>query len=226
MQKISNIEVIKKSLLVVVALGLVLFMGTVQFASAEEEGTDDATAEVAEDIAEEEDVDEDEEGDDLDAKKAAMKAQIESLRKMIEERKAQLKENRQVVKEEQKEARMMDRAEFMASLEGLTLEEKKVAILEYIANLKATIEAKKAEAKQAAEMQKEVRIEDREAFRASLEGMTPAEKYAAIMERVAALKASLAARMAEDEDEDEDEVEDEDEDESDDEDEDEDESNS
>lgn len=124
----KNVEVTKKVLLIAVALGLVFFASTIQFANAEEDTDDEATTEVVTGSA-----DTEEESDDsVAAKKAAMRAQIESLRKMIEERKAQLGEKRETMKEEKKEAieewkakQAADRAAFMTSLEGMTLEERK-----------------------------------------------------------------------------------------------------
>lgn len=240
MQKTVNVDLLKKTMLLAIVLSSVFFVASATIASAEEVVSVETTSEVV--------ATETKDSEEVAAKKAAMKAQIESLRKVIEEHKAQLKAKQETEKVERKEAlsewkgtQAEARAAFLASLEGLSPEEKKVAILAYIAELKAAIEAKKtevktekAEIKEAVKERKEMRIEDQEAFRASLEGKSAQEKYDAIMTRVAEIKAALAARLAEgdddsdteEEDEEENEEEDENEDENEDEDEEEDEDES
>jgi uncharacterized membrane protein YccC len=182
---------------------------------------------VEEDAAETEGVDKE--------KRTAMMEQIESLRAMVAERKSGLKEDRQErvaeVKEEiaeKKAEHKLDRADFMSSLEGLDEDEKRSAMMEFIANIRATIEARKAEMSEAkVERQeertenKEERVAEREAFKLDVAGLTGAEKLAAIMERVAEIKQQIQDKMDAEEDEevenDEEESEDEDVDEEDDE---------
>ena len=115
---------------------------------------------VEEDATETEEVDEE--------KRAAMMEQIESLRALIAERKSGLKENRQErvaeVKEEIAEKKVefkLDRADFMASLEGLDEDEKRAAMIEFIANIRATIEARKAEMTEAKVERQEARVENK-----------------------------------------------------------------
>jgi hypothetical protein len=156
---------------------------------------------VEEDAAETEGVDKE--------KRAAMMEQIESLRALVAERKSGLKEDRQErvaeVKEEiaeKKAEHKLDRADFMSSLEGLDEDEKRSAMMEFIANIRATIEARKAEMNEAKmERQenrtenKEERVAEREAFKLDVAGLTGPERLAAIMERVAEIKQQIQDKM-------------------------------
>jgi uncharacterized membrane protein YccC len=147
-------------------------------------------------------------------KRAAMMEQIESLRAMIADRKDDRKEDHKEkvaeVKEEiaEKKAEFkLDRADFMSSLEGLDEDEKRSAMMEFIANIRATIEARKAEMSEAKiERQesrtenKEVRVAEREAFKLDVAGLTGAEKLAAIMARVAEIKQQIQDKIDAEED--------------------------
>lgn len=179
--------------------------------------------------AEDTNVDSEEVSSDDAEKRAAMKEQIESLRKMIAERNGEKKAEYQEKKEEHKEMIAekkaefkVDKAEFMASLEGLDEEDKRAAMMEFIQNIRALIDAKKAEMQAQVEMKKEERAEakterteNRDEFRSSLEGMSKEDKIAAILARVQAIKAQMESNDDEDMDEEEEEVAEEDEDEDD-----------
>lgn len=217
----SNIAI----LALAVALCFSFFAVGVTSAQAEEtEDTDVAEeVEMAEDGDEMDDVDDDSEADEtIKEKHAAMKAQIDSLRAMIAERKEAAKEQHQEMKEEMKADFKINKADFMASLEGLEEEDKRAAMMAFIENIKAVIAAKKAEMEANREIAKEQRQEIKETFRADLEGLTREERIAVIMARVAEIKKQIEDQAeAEGVDEDEsDSSEDTDEDESDDSDED------
>jgi hypothetical protein len=213
MQKTINGVFLKKTILLIIMSGLALFLGLAGIASANTTSTGEDSEDISVTTTSETEVSDVTDSEEIVAKKAAMKAQIEALRAQIEQQKANFKAKQEVIKEERKEAvsewkgtQAEARAEFMASLEGLSVEEKKVAILEYITKLKVAVEAKKTEMeaskdklKEAIQERKDVRIQDHEAFRASLEGKTPQEKYEAIMGRLATLKDTLATRLAEEE---------------------------
>lgn len=139
--------------------------------------------------------------EDDEKKREAMKKQIESLKKTIDDHKNKTQEEKAVVKAEKdeakaekKELKKIDRSIFVASLEGLNEEEKKAAMLEFIEDIKATIEAQKNAMKEQMEAKKEKkeevkasRLESREEFQASIEGLSGQEKVAAIMERLSAI---------------------------------------
>jgi len=152
-------------------------------------------------------------------KRAAMLKQIESLRAIIAERKSQMQTNHQERVEDRKEMVAekkaefkIDKAAFMANLEGLDEAGKRAAMIEFISKIKAAIEAKKAEHSANKQEMKEERKEmkdekksDRADFHSSLEGLSREAKLTAIMERVAALKQQMKERMKLEEDEMEDE---------------------
>ena len=154
------------------------------------------------------------------AKRVEMKKKIEELRAIIETKKAEFKARQEANKEEFKEKReeakdefedkreetkaefKINKEEFLSSLDGLSEDEKRVKMLEFIQNIKTVIEARKAEMKSQMETRKEeVKSEmeekkakfevikdefksDRDEFKSSLEGMTKEQKIAAIMKRI------------------------------------------
>ncbi|MCB9815406.1 hypothetical protein H6785_02430 [Candidatus Nomurabacteria bacterium] len=163
-------------------------------------------------------------------KRAELKKRIDELKSILEVRKEQLKEDHEASKleikkkkEETKVDLKLDRAEFMASLEGLTDEERRVKMMEFVQNLRQIIEARKAEFQSQLDAKKEESKEMREdakeervEFRSDLEGMSREEKIAAIMDRVAAIKKQMEDKMnSDDDDDDMDDTSDEDEDEDD-----------
>lgn len=159
-----------------------------------------------------------------DSKRAEMKKQIESLRAAIAERKASFSVAKEEYKEERKAEFKVNKEEFMASLEGLSEEEKRAAMMQFISDIKAELELKKATYTEKKTEFKEQHAEAKDEFKASLEGQSPQEKIALILERVAAIKKQIEERMKDESDdseggaEDEDESEDEDSDETEDED--------
>ena len=156
-------------------------------------------------------------------KRAEMMKQIESLRATIAERKVEMKESRTERKEERVEEKeekktefKADRAEFMASLEGLGVEEKRAAMMEFIKNIRLMIEERKTEVQEKVEEKrveiseiKADRVQDKEEFKMSIEGLSRSEKIASIMKRVQEIQSKMInsakdAELDEDEDEDED----------------------
>lgn len=171
--------------------------------SVQAEETDDEVVidDVVGEEVEDEGVSDDEDVDDSE-KRTKMMDQIESLRALIAEKKSEVKEEWKEEKEELKEEAQekreefkADKVEFMASLEGLSEEEKKEAMMEFITNLKDLILAKKAEQQQIVEARKEAnkeaqqkRLQTKEEFQSGLEGLSKDEKIAAILERLEDLK--------------------------------------
>ncbi len=208
-----NTKILSEKHTAAIMMGVVLcftfFLNS--FAAVQAQETENEVETVASEASSSDDVEE----------RAAMLEQIESLRKMIAERKGERREEYEEKKEEvkadiaEKKAEFkVDKAEFMASLEGLPEEEKRAAMLEFIQNIKALIDAKKAEIRANVEMKKEdyqeakaERTENRDEFRSSLEGLSKEDKIAAILARVAAIKAQMESADS-DEDEMEDEAED------------------
>ena len=209
MQHVSEYKKIGLSLLLVTAMSIVFFTTVTTFAQAEETVTNASTTEEVEDETEEANTDSADE-----AKRAEMKKQIESLRAAIAEKKAAFLIVKEEYKAEKKAEFKIDKEEFMASLEGLTEDEKRAAMMEFIADIKAQIELKKAEFTEKKVEFKEQRAEEKDAFKASLEGLSRDEKIALILERVATIKKQIEEQSGDDseqesEDEDADEVEDE-----------------
>lgn len=176
MSKTSNLEISKNHITAIV-MGVVMcflsFVAIVPAVQAEEVTSDETSSQ--------------------DEIKSAMKAQIESLRATIAERKAameakreEMKVERSEMKDEFKEQRQLDKAAFFTSLEGMSEEEKKAAMLDFIAQIKEQIEARKALMTQHQTEMKVMREEaktDREAMRSSL------------LERIAELRAKLSDRL-------------------------------
>lgn len=164
--------------------------------------------------AEEETDTEEESTTDFGARVSMMK-QIESLRAMIAERKASLKEKINVVKEERKAEFRINKDDFMASLDDLEEDDKRATMIAFIADIRVTIEAKKAEHAQNKEAIKEERKEIKAEFKNNLEGLNREQKIAAILERITAIKAQIEERAGTDSDDDDDIEDDSDDDESD-----------
>ena len=159
----------------------------------------------------EEDVNPVESSKEESEKRVEMKAQIEALKDQIEDNKKlrtdnyrENKEERKTqwaeTKKENKEQRTLDVAKFRASLEGLSEEEKKAAMMDFIAEIREMIKVNQGERKETVaekkvelKERKEVWVEDREVFRASLEGLTREEKVAAIMERLKTINEKMSA---------------------------------
>jgi hypothetical protein len=136
-----------------------------------------------------------EEGEGASGKRAAMMEQIKSLREMIKERnKANKVEVRENMAEQRAEFKT-DRAEFMASIAELEGEEKRAAMMEFITELRAEIAARKASFTEQKEAIKTERVEMRDEFKTSIEGMGRADKIAAIMEQVEELKKRIAEKL-------------------------------
>lgn len=183
-----------------VALWALSFALFIPFAHANENDTE----EMIEDTTT---VDETSHADDTDAaQRSAMKAQIESLRAIIEARKADMMMKRDAMKDEVKAKRQFDRANFMASLEGLNEDEKKAAMLDFISQIKDHLAAVKAER---AAMQNEFKTQRdalkdefktqrdamKDEFKSMLEGRDQNEIRTALMERIAELRAKIEARL-------------------------------
>jgi hypothetical protein len=153
-------------------------------------------------------------------KRTAMMEQIKALRETIANHKAGLKaekkeyqeekkEEYKEVYEEKREELKLDRAAFMLSLDGLNEEEKRAAMMEFISEIKASLETqkesmkaqmdekkedlkvKKEEVKEKREEKKAIRLENREEFQASLEGLSAQEKVTAILARLTVIKAQI-----------------------------------
>ncbi|MCB9815713.1 hypothetical protein H6785_04010 [Candidatus Nomurabacteria bacterium] len=156
--------------------------------------------------------------DEEKEKRAELLAQIEELRATIQSQKEALKVQRETNKEEIKNQFQENKEEYksdlvsrrdalMESLVGATPEEKREALLEFMTEVKAELEAKKAEFKENQIDRKEDREDRKEAwkvsqeeFQASLAGLSPAEKVAAILERAQSLSDFLADRLDENDD--------------------------
>lgn len=182
------------ALLLVVAMSFAFFAVGASFAQAEEATT-------TEDVAE-------------TNKKAEMVKQIDSLRAMLAERKAALETKKEEFKQEHKEAKeeakaefKINKEEFFASLEGLTEEERRAAMVEFITNVKeqiaarkAEFEAKKTEFKQEKEALKEEFKQNKAELKDEFSGLTREEKIAAILVKVEKFKQQLLSRVDDSED--------------------------
>jgi len=141
-------------------------------------------------------------GEEYGEAKAALRAQIIALRASLEARKGEAKQSYQegkaefqVKKEGTRAAFQVDKAAFIASLEGMTNEEKRAAVIAYVAEMRAAVAARQStftenrDAKKIeVEKNKAVRQDNRVDFKASLETMTPAQKYATVLKRLKEMK--------------------------------------
>ncbi len=142
-----------------------------------------------------------------------LKKQVEMLRARIAEQRLENKasytelkekhsEEREAAKTEYKKKKRKSREEFMASLADLSGEEKRAAIIAYIAQVKAEVaekkeayEAMKAERSEVREEIKTDRAERRADFQESIKNLTGAERRAAILEYIAEVRAQVLERQ-------------------------------
>jgi hypothetical protein len=171
----------------------------------------DKDTEAADEDTEEEDKKREEMMKLVDFVQGVVKQQI-GIRQQMDIHKDAVKEVMEETKTELKEKRVesrVDKVEFMSSLENLGEEEKRAAMKEFILQLRQEIEERKAAMQAQREELKEERKELQDEFVENVQGMSRAERVAAIMEKVAALKERLKEKMNEDADEEQSETEEE-----------------
>lgn len=171
-----------------VVAGAVLMSGTLlgaQFASAQEAPAGEASPEL-------------ERKEHLTRTLTNLGIQVKELRAQLHAKRSDnkaeyedLRNTRQILR---KQERYQDKAAFMESIKDLPKEERRTAMQEYIADLKADIATRKAKWEAARTQRQNDKAADREAFKKSLEGLTQEQKLAAIKARLVEMQALADAR--------------------------------